>query len=618
MMHPEIQKKLLAAFEIQKKGQFDQAAQEYQSILKVEPKNVHALNLLGMIYLEQSNFENALPLIEKATRLQPNDPEAQNNLGLAYKGTGQVDKAAQAFHSSLQLAPKNPQALHNIGAINFEAGQYEEAIKLFMQAVRLNPNYFECFCLLSKAFLNLGKLDDAFGTAQRALQINSNNVGGHLAIGEALFMRSDFNQALKAFRKTVDLEPLNRAAQTKISDCLIELGKLDEAETHLKTVIENDSDYVYAIQSLGILKEQLGHFDKAATLYKQAIALAPDYAEVYYLLAQLRGRPVSEEEFQAIQSGYTASLDGTESRQFFAFALACAFDKEKDYEQSLIYMKEAQSIIAAGAPYDDQDAQGKIEEIKKATLSSFQNIKMDDKMPTPIFVFGMPRSGTSLVEQILASHGSIRGGGESTYIADMSAQASQMVRMSFPHHIRNLSREHLDILRKTYLNRLVEANGTAPYIVDKTPSNFKYLGLIKAVFPDAVLINCRRDPIDNSVSIFKLPFEASQTYAHDLSALGRYHMHYLDLMDHWQTTFGNDMLVVHYEDNIHDQEAEAKRMLDHIGLSFDDAVTRFYETDRIVKTPSASQVRQPIFKTSLKMGERYGEGLNDLLLALQS
>jgi len=236
--------------------------------------------------------------------------------------------------------------------------------------------------------------------------------------------------------------------------------------------------------------------------------------------------------------------------------------------------------------------------------------------PQPVFVLGMPRSGTSLTEQILSSHPKIDGAGEVSFIEDTIAEAVQMAGRPFPECVSQLSPWQFETLGQYYLKRLLGRVTAERYVVDKTPMNFQYIGFIAAILPNARIVHCRRDSMDNCLSIFKLPFETTHTYSHDLQALGSYYRHYTKLMEHWESVVGARMISLQYEDLVADLPTQATRLIQFLELEPDERMLEFHKTERLVKTPSASQVRQPIYSDSIQAWRRYGEALRPLALAL--
>ena len=309
-----------------------------------------------------------------------------------------------------------------------------------------------------------------------------------------------------------------------------------------------------------------------------------------------------------------------EQRIPLEFALACVAERARDYDLSFAHLAAAQAIKARDNPYDDKG----VENFHRRIFSTFATPFIGSANPTPegkvcpIFVLGMPRSGTSLAEQILASHPQVAGAGELGLMEDTVAEVERIVGLPFPEGATRLSAAQREEIGANYRTRLERFAPGRNWIVDKTPFNFQYVGLIASIFPDARIIHCTRDPIDNCVSIFKLPFENTHSYAHGLASLGFFYRRYAALMKHWSSILPGRIYELRYEKLVNDTEREVRELFEAIGLAFDSAVLRFHDTERLVKTPSASQVRQPIYRGSIAAWRRYERHLMPLIKALGS
>ena len=409
------------------------------------------------------------------------------------------------------------------------------------------------------------------------------------------------------------------AAEVNLSAALKETGDVEGARQVLDDVVRRQPDNPRAHNNLGVLLEQLGDGEQAAVQFRTAIRLSPDYANAYYQLAQLKGHGLTEEEVDEVVQLCNDAETADAQRMPLEFALACAFEDRGDFQTSFRHLEAAQALKAKQNPYDDREVGDYYRRIK-ATIGAglLRERKRESSSGlAPVFVLGMPRSGTTLTEQILGSHPEIHGAGELSYMEDTINEAKRLTGHAFPQCVPLLSREQLDELGRLYLKRLIARSEGERVLVDKTPMNFQYVGFILLILPRARFIHCTRNPIDNCLSIFKLPFETAHSYAHSLDSLGRYYGHYRDLMKHWQHLVADHMIEARYEDTVADLENQSRRLLEFLGLSFDKSVLEFHRTERIVKTPSASQVRQPIYSSSVEKWKEYEAFLGPLLELLK-
>jgi hypothetical protein len=302
------------------------------------------------------------------------------------------------------------------------------------------------------------------------------------------------------------------------------------------------------------------------------------------------------------------------------FALGCAAEKEKDYRASIHYFAQAQAIKALRHPYDS----GAVRAFHDRCEAVFGRRRVatapgsSPGEPIPVFVIGMPRSGTTLTEQILTSHSQVEGAGEVGYMNELARYASKKSGRPFPDCADAIGCELMKELRGLYFSRMHDRCAESAFVVDKNPLNFNFTGLISTVFPEAKLLYCLRDPVDNCVSIFRLPFDDNQGYSHDLASLGHYYRSHEKLMEMWHRLYPKMILTVRYEDTVADLECQARRMLAFLGLPFEEGVLRYHENQRAVLTPSTEQVRQRIYTTSVNYEARYGSALAPLKRALES
>ena len=383
----------------------------------------------------------------------------------------------------------------------------------------------------------------------------------------------------------------------------------------LQSVVGVQPDNARAYNNLGVLLEQLGRGAEAAGMFRKAIKHSPNYGNAYYQLAQLKGFGLDDDEISKVHELLTDDELLDEHRMPLHFALACAYENAEDYERSFKHLTKAQHIKALKKPYQDGKVASYYESIATtfSSCDSFNKQTVPETDFVPVFVMGMPRSGTSLTEQILDSHPQICGAGELSLMEDTVNEAKRLTDRPFPECWRHLSAPQTSGLGEFYLERLQQTTSEADFIVDKTPMNFQYVGFIAAILPSSRFIHCVRDPIDNCVSIYKLPFDEAHSYAHDLTALGKFYGRYLRMMRHWYEVFPDRILTVRYEETVADFESQVAKILNFLGVEMAESIHTFYETERIVKTPSASQVRQPIYSTSVQKWKLYERQIQPLL-----
>ena len=385
----------------------------------------------------------------------------------------------------------------------------------------------------------------------------------------------------------------------------------------LNEVISVEADNAEALNHMGVLQEQIGNMEKAAAYFRRAIASVPTHASSWYQLSKLKEQRLSDQEIAEIRAMIDAPGLLDIFRSSLLLALACEFEKRKEYDTSIEYFAAAQHLRALRHPYDQAAVVSHVKAMKECfPLAGIAVASDREEVPTPVFIVGMPRSGTTLTEQIITSHSDVAGAGEVGFINDLVKDATQLTGERFPGAIARLTAVQAQELRSSYFRRIVKRCGAAPLVVDKNPLNYNLIGVIATLFPDARIIYCKREAMDNCVSIFRLPFDTNQGYAHSLSALGHYYRQHEELMDFWLGTYKQQILQVDYEETVAGLETQARRMLDFLGVGFEPGVLRFHANQRLVLTPSAEQVRQPIYKSSVGAWRRYGAALQPLAEAL--
>lgn len=611
---------LLEAYRQQSLGRLTEAEQGYRRVLAADACNVHALNLLGIVCLNSARAEEAAALIERALAVDASDPEPHANLGLALKELGRLPEAEAALLRALQLQPDNPVALNNLGNVRAEQQRLDEAIAAFRAALRIDAHYPPALVNLSAALLAKGQTEGARAAAQRAVELDGSSPQPHNALGDVLLKLTRHEAAAASFSRALALQASDIDARIGLSAALKELGDVPRAEALLREVVSLQPLHASALNSLGVLLEQKGDTAGAARAFRAATAANPRFANAHYQLAQLKGERLDDREVAAITALHDEPGLSDALRAPLAFALACVAEKARAYEQSLQHLLVGQAIKARENPYDDEQVQAyhaRLEAVFRVALPTpGDEPGRDLPQPQPVFVLGMPRSGTSLAEQVLASHPDVAGAGELGLMEDTISEAVRLAGVDFPECVPRLSPAQRQQLGDFYREALLSRASAARWVVDKTPMNFQYIGFIAAILPGARFIHCRREPMDNCLSIFKLPFESAHAYAHDLQSLGRYYRRYEQLMRHWEQQVPGRMITLPYEDMVDDLGTQVERMCALLGLPANEAMLQFHKTERLVKTPSASQVRQPIYRDSLALWKRYGHGLQPLAQAL--
>ena len=560
----------------------------HQRKLDKEPRNFAALYGLGLAHLASGAFEAALAHIDKALSENPNVAEAQNASGLALLQLNRPQHAIERFEKALALEPDLAEARVNIGLALLHLGKNLEAADRFEWALAIAPRHAVARRSLGMAYARLGHHDKACAQFQAALAISPDMAAAHVDLG-------------------ISLEALDRHAQA--------LDSYDRA-------LAIDASFANAHYNRGIVLERLGRLEEARLAAERAVVLDPTEMRHHFSFSLLHRYTDGDRHLAAMQTLSADMASRPPKAQIeLRFALSKALADVGRSAESFTHLAAAHALQRVRNRYDERTALAVFDRIRAAFPPTLLCGKQGQGFAksAPIFVLGMPRSGTTLVEQILASHPDVFGAGE---LKDLGRAIENFIgreRMlvPFPEFAPLLSQWHLTHLGAEYAKMIAARAPDAKRIVDKMPSNFHFVGLIYMALPNARVIHVRRDPADTCFSIYSRYFVEDFPYAHDFGELGRYYKAYDRLMAHWRAVLPpNFLLEVQYEDVVANLEGQTRRMLAHCGLEWNEACLNFHQTDRAVMTASAAQVRQPIYRSSIGSWRRHEQHLRPLLEAL--
>ena len=537
---------------------------------------------------ELGRFDEAVTSYDKALALDPNDAEAFYNRGGALEELKRFDEAVASYDKAIALKGDYAEAFSNRGVALQALGRLSEAVTSYNRAIALRANFPEAFCSRGTAFHKMQRFEDAIASYDKAIALKPNFAEAFNYRGMSLQALGRFAEALACYDKALAIAP----------DCA--------------DVFSNRGD---ALRALGKLEDAIGSFERAITL-------APGNVSNLFNLATSR-RVTADDPCLAAMKELALKADTLDvnSQIRLHFGLGKAFADIGDSQQSSRFFLKGNSLKRRQVDYDEAKQLALFNRIQKAFTRELMTEKRGCGHPScvPIFIIGMPRSGTTLLEQILASHGSVFGAGELQEIADI-AERTKALQLEFPETIPHISREQLRRMGERYLHAVQRMAPSVERITDKMPANFLYLGLIHLILPNARIIHTIRDPRDTALSCFSILFSEGQLpFSYDLAELARYIQSYQKLMEHWRTVLPSHvMLEVQYEALVDDLEAEARRIVAHCGLQWNDACLAFHQTERIVRTASVTQVRQPLYRNSVGRWRNYEELLQPVLRELET
>ena len=587
-----------------------------QRALTLAPQDLNLLIHAADALRELGRVPESLPLYHRALRLEPKNRQALNNLGNAFLQLGQYADAVGYYRLALDVTPDDAQIWCNLGTAQRRLGYHDEAIASYRQALRLNSNDIDALNNLAHMLRDLGLRRDAVALYARAIRCNPQRADSHCNLGIVLFELRRIDDAVAAFHQALALQPKHASAHLNLGLALRQKRLPTEAHASCRAALEIDPQYVDALVFLGELLADRGQFVEAGELFQQALAINPRFAPALSGIATHRKLTIEDAAWVRGAESLLAHPMPVAHEIGLHYSLGKYYDDIKRYDDAFAQYRLANELSKRLAPeYDDAKFDRYVAGIERTFDATFmQRLPPDTQsFEAPIFIIGMPRSGTSLAEQILASHPAVFGAGEVTFWNSAYHAYQDDERSSGGSGAAILARKAGE-----YRRLLGSISGGARRVVDKLPANFLYAGMIHAAFPNARIIHMRRHPIDTCLSIYFQNFFNIGPYANDLNSLAQYYRHYLRITHHWRQVLpATALLDVPYEGLLEDQEGWTRRMLEFAGLTWDPRCLEFDKTERVVITASKWQVRQKIHKSSAGRWRHYEQFLGPLL-SLQS
>jgi tetratricopeptide (TPR) repeat protein len=615
---------LSEAMEYHRRGRLDEAASLYEAALSVDSDDPEALHLLGLVSLQRGDPRTAEALISRAAALEPGEPSFHASLAEVYWALGQLERALASGRAALRLDPDNPEVLCNLGSTLASQGEFDLAIDHLRAAIRLRPDLAPAHNNLADALRLKGDKAAALRHFREAVRLEPASAPARSNLGEMLLALGETKEALEHCQEAVRLRPGFAPARHNLGNVLLALGRLADAEAGFREAIRLDPGLAAAHAGLGEVFEQLGEFDRSEASLRAALRLDPRHAGALARLAtRLRAR-LPERDLDAILNLVDDPRLPDDARSKLQFGLAHVLDAQGRFDQAAALSTEANALQRAdlekrGATYDSEAHRRHIDALIAAFTPEFfaRARTFGTETDLPVFVVGLPRSGTSLCEQVLASHPRVFGAGELRLAREMfEALPSVTGRSGTPlQNLQYLDGEAARRLARVYLDGLDALDRAADRVVDKMPENTQFLGLIAALFPRAKVIYCRRDVRDVALSCWLTEFGLLR-WGSDMGHIATRIEEHRRLMAHWRRVLPIPLLEVEYEAMVNNLESEARKLLAFCGLEWHPAALEFYKTRRPVRTPSTAGVRQPVYTTSVGRFRNYERSLTRLFEGL--
>jgi len=636
-------------------GNYELAEKQLAEILINYPNDPNALRLSGVSSIDQGKPEIALIPLQKALKIAPDFSQVHEDLGTAWFLLGDLNKSEVCLKAALKLDPSKFSTWKSLGDLLSDQGKDEEANKAYEKALSSNTKYGD----LTKAMtlVKKGQIGEAEKIYKQILKDDPKNVdalrllallvtkGGAVDQGIMILTKcteiapdyalawgnlanmyrqkegyENLDKSIYCFRKATKLRPNWAEGWAGLGTVYTRSSLHEEgiAAYQKSLLIKGDQPRVHL--SLGHVYKTTGEQNQSINFYKEAIKHFEMFGEAFWSLANLKTYNFSEEEIKLMKLQLTKEDLPEKEKVHFLFALGKAYEDRKEYKTSFNYYDQGNDLNRGRSTYDPKA----VEAISRRIINFFDGDFIKDKAnwghvaPDPIFIVGLPRSGSTLIEQILSSHSKVEGTMELPNILNMARELGSGTKdqTAYPEVLSKLSKIEIESLGKQYLSETKFIRSNFPFFVDKMPNNFSHIGLVHLILPNAKIIDARRNPLDTCFSCYKQLFARGQMFTYDLSEIARYYVNYINLMDHWDEILPGKVHKVVYEDMVQNQEEETRKLLDYCNLPFEEECLKFYETKRAVKTASSEQVRQPIYKQSVQLWQNYEEFLDQLKIAL--
>jgi tetratricopeptide (TPR) repeat protein len=602
------------------RGDVADAVIQYESALAIDPDNADARQNLGLALQRLGQFDAALVHHQAALAISPKPAAIHVSLGDACRHLGRHDDAIAHYSQALALNPGLTDAHINLGGCLHLTGLREQAIRSYQRALTINPGLADAHYNLGNLYAELDNLDAAIVHYEQSIALAPISANAHNNLANVLRKRGRPEEAIEHYKGAIHLKPVYVSAQRSLGDTLQSENRIDEAILCYRAALAIEPKDATTLNRLASALLVAGRLDEASLAYEAAIGIAPDNIGIQHNFAAVKPLARGDRRLAKLEELRTREEAlSDDERIVLHFTLGKAYADLKEADLSFRHLDAGNRLKRRQLAYDERGTLTFMERIRDAFTKHLLNVKPDvgHDSDVPVFVVGMPRSGTSLVEQILASHPRVFGAGEVDHFATATSDIAQRRAGAFPDVLAKMSEQDFRELGKIYVERLSKDGAAKDRIVDKLPPNFLFVGLIHLALPRAKIIHVKRNPVDTCVSCFSLLFAEDQPFAYDLEEVGRYYRAYEALMDHWRSVLPSGrMLEVEYEELVSDFEGQARRLVAHCGVDWDRRCLAFHETKRPVNTASLVQVRKSIYGGSVGRSRFYGARLRPLVDAL--
>ena len=601
-MSLKTERQLIRAKKLVKKGKFDKAKEIYTSILKISPNNQIAKN--EFFALEQIQVKN------------PAKAQLDNVMDLY--SSGHIKESLSAVNLMIQDHPNEPILFNISGACFSSIGPIDSAIQAFKTAISLKPEYSEAHYNLGVVFQKNSQNDDAYNCYEKAIKINHAYPQAHNNLGMIDLKRRKLDAAVKCFEWAIAYSPNYVEAHNNLGAAFQELMLFEKAKEQYEKALLINPKFAPALNNLGAACEIFGLTEQAFNNYTNAINEDPNYSEAHRNLSVIKKYKKNDTQINQMESLYKKTHLTITDRRNLCFALAKVYDDLGENDQFFKFLNEGNDLRKQELNYKFSSSQkthdGLLKAFKKTPNILYESVQKESNI-RPIFILGMPRSGTTLVEQIIASHEKVHGAGELNNLKNI---VTPLLENHFNSNNKTINQDDIELIRKQYLDSLIKLNSKEKILTDKMPMNFKFIGYILSAIPEAKIIHVKRDARATCWSNYKHYFSSGNGFTFNQKDLAKYFGLYSELMNYWHKLFPDKIYELSYEKLTENQKQETEKLLKYCDLNWDKNCLNFHKNTRAIKTASSSQVRKKMYQGSSEAWKKYEPNLQPLLEGLKS
>jgi tetratricopeptide (TPR) repeat protein len=632
------------------KGDLSEASENINNMLAQNPGHIEGIYCLAVCQRKQLNYTQAMDSLDQVLVKIPEHGRAHQEQGFIHKALGQTSKAILAFEKAVSLNPalfgswrvlanepdylkrqeaeqhvawlsSLPAALVSVSSLIYQK-QFHRAERLCRHFIKDNPHQPEAMRLLAELGNKFQILDDAEFLLASCLKFEPKYKRARLDYVHVLHKRQKFHMALEQAKILLDSDPNNSNLKIGLGNAQQATGDFVAAISTFQSVLHSNPDN-YSIQlTLGHALKTMGRVDDAIKAYRNSYTIKADFGDAFWSLANLKTYRFTSEERLQMRAQEASSTTVTNDKIHLCFALGKDLEDSEHFDEAFSFYQRGNQLKSEQDRYDSKPLDISFDIQKNNFDAAFfeRNKQAGCSAPDPIFIVGLPRAGSTLLEQILSSHSQVDGTMELANVIGLAHRLNgrQVVQDTprYPGILNKISAEELTKMGKLYIEETQHHRQGAMYFIDKMPNNFRHIALIHLMLPNAKIIDARRNPMSCCFSGFKQLFGEGQQFSYDLSDIGHYYRSYVEIMDHWDKALPGKILRVQYEDVVADLDTQVRRILDYCGLPFEQACIDFHSNKRAVRTPSSEQVRQPIYQSGLEQWRNYESHLGPLKQAL--